>query len=400
MSLRSSVRAARAWSASSLLLTLIACAPPALSAAKRAGEATGERNGAERITFLAEGSGDPLAPAYNILGLFGDEIRQAASKMNWRGERLSEDTRYAVALTGVSWRGEWNRAKRFTPSAAPRREAWRAAQAGGQDKEAIALGLSLLLDPDPSQPTVDRAMLNWLEGEGVDIDRVALGILEAPPNLRALPAYQYAAADLLAVRATPRLLPFLMHLVNSDDVYLHARALLGLGITAYQPGRGTAGGGLEAIIHAPLNEYGLSAGERHLIAQEIAEAANSGQAQLRIAAALAASAISDENSLPLLQKLARDRAYVLIPARVDRAYGNRPRRILFPVRAAAAPGLARLNRRSDNAKPGDLVSGEFAGKTLDAARKGGQDITNTRPPFRRDIASRLEITALDDLFRL
>ena len=46
-----------------------------------------------------------------------------------------------------------------------------------------------------------EAALDILDAQGVEIDRVLLGILSAPERLRGLPAYAYAAADLLTYRA-------------------------------------------------------------------------------------------------------------------------------------------------------------------------------------------------------
>ena len=48
--------------------------------------------------------------------LYRDEMRKAPEKLKWRGERLSDDTLYAVALTGASWEPELG-----TPSAGPSR---------------------------------------------------------------------------------------------------------------------------------------------------------------------------------------------------------------------------------------------------------------------------------------
>src|SRR6185295_3684971 len=101
-------------------------------------------------------------------------------------------------------------------------------------RTAIAYALSLLLEPGTDPPTLHQEALRFLVQQGVEIERVMLGILQAPDRLRGLPRYVYAAADILAVRAVPRLLPFLMHLAQSDDVYLRSRAVMGLGVLAYR----------------------------------------------------------------------------------------------------------------------------------------------------------------------
>jgi len=413
-----------------------------------------------------------------IMALFGEEMQQAALKLKWRGERLTEDTVYAVALTGLSWEtawgkerpfslawGDWRKlagkrggrnaagvieearhryeahdcdgavvvassdfspeeigcdpvlkeavgqsllalgrpeqafpvfASPFDPSRGTgdvretdrrfREAAFEAARRANLTKEAVAFGLSLLLDPGQESAGVNQKALAYLESLGVEIDRVLLGILQAPERLRGIAAYVYPAADLLAYRASPRLLPFLLHLANSDDVHLRGRAVLGLGIMAYQARPGEPSDWAGRVVWSPLREYGLSVGERKLIAKEIREAADSDRYRLRVAAAQAAALVADDESLPLLQKLAKDRAYTLSPAERDK---RAPRRLVFPVREAAAAGLARYGIQVD---PG---GGEFAGKALDRARRGGDDQTNDRRNLRRDAACQIAITPLD-----
>ena len=397
----------------------------------------------------AEGKGS----SRSIINLFSDEIQQVTVKLKWRGERLTDDTLYAAALTGLSWEPSWGKEHLFslawgdlkkisnkkraknaqetisqvlrltslrqyqqaidaatatfsleeigcdvllkesigrsffamgqperafpifacpfdparTPDSLPatnrklRESAFETAQRAGLPRSAIAFALSLLLEPGNDMPQVHRDALQYLEAQGVDLDRVMLGILQAPERLRGLPRYYYAAADLLVARATPRLLPFLMHLAQSDDVYLRSRALLGLGVAGYRKRSGDPGRWSDNILPgANLREYGLSVGERKLIDREIKEAANDGSYRLRTAAALAAGLLGDEEYLPLLQKLSRDRAYVLSP--VPPRTKNPRRTILFPVRMASAAGLA---RHSVQFEPG---GGEMDKKALDTAK--------------------------------
>lgn len=66
------------------------------------------------------GSASPLSPQESVgkkrevSPLFRDEIAEAAQKMHWRGERLSDDTLYALAMTGVSWEIAWNHEHPFS----------------------------------------------------------------------------------------------------------------------------------------------------------------------------------------------------------------------------------------------------------------------------------------------
>ena len=133
-----------------------------------------------------------------------------------------------------------------------------AAQHAGLARETIAFALSLLLDPGSDSPHLHEAALAVLDKQGVDIDRVLLGILSAPEHLRGLPSYAYAASDLLAYRVSPRLIPVMLNLADSDDVHLRGRALLALGIVGYQARADDPKGWASQVALTPLREYGLS----------------------------------------------------------------------------------------------------------------------------------------------
>lgn len=428
---------------------------------------------------------DSKKSSRDVINLFSDEIQQAVVKMKWRGERLTDDTLYAVALTGVSWEpawgkdhlfsmawGDWKKVSRrrkdrdaeevieevrrltearqyqramdkatamfsleemscditlkdaigkcffamgqperaFPIWASPfdadkmpegaadanrrfREGAFEAATRAGLPRSAIAFALSLLLEPGTPDPTMNLNAMRYLEAQGVDIERVMLGILQAPERLRGLPHYYYAAADLLAPRATPRLLPFLMHLAQSDDDYLRSRALLGLGVAAYRKRMGEPANWSERVIWgANLREYGLSVGERKLVDREIKEAANDGNFRLRSAAALAAALMGEDEYLPLLQKLARDKAYILSP--LNSRAKNARRTLLFPVRLAAA---AALERYGVKVMP---EGGALEGKAIEAAKRGNQDVSNDRRGLRREVAGQVWISPLDPVMPL
>jgi hypothetical protein len=278
-----------------------------------------------------------------------------------------------------------------------REGAFEAAQQAGLQKEAVAFALSLLLEPGTPESGVNTPVLRYLEGAGVDMDRVLLGILQAPERLHGLPSYTYAAADLLTMRATPRLLPFFLHLAGTDDAYLHGRALVGMGVLAYRARRGDPSGWSDRIVMTPLREYGISTGQRKMIADEILKAARSDNYRLRASACLALALLGDDDNVPLLQKLASDKAYVLasnsgacvpVPAtkNVERDHA---RRLLFPVRMAAAAALARYGVAVE------AGGGELMGKELDQAKRGGQDVTNDRRSLRREIASQIVVSPID-----
>ena len=421
-------------------------------------------------------------PSQEIDRLFREDMKQASASLKWRGERLTEDTVYAVALSGLSWELAWSKEHLFSlgwgdgrkvptlnqrkgnyaaligeiqqyydrkdyrraiqiatanfsldqigcdvnlkepvgysllatgqpeqafpifsapfepvhtlPSVPDanrrfREAAFAAAERAGLRREAVAFAVSLTLEPGTDPPVVPTKQLQYLERIGVDVDRLLLGVLQSPERLRGLPGYYYAAADLLAYRAAPRLLPFLLHLANSDDTYLRSRALLGLGIIGYQARQGDPPGWSTAILSMPLREYSVSASERKLIDREIREGINSDKHRIRTAAATALALLGEEDSVPQLQKLIKDRAYLLSTPEPNAPDRGRTKRLLFPVRAAAAAGLARFGVRADSG------SGDFSGKELDKARRGNQDVTGDRRNLRHDVVSQILLSPLD-----
>ncbi len=439
---------------------------------------------------LSIGLGFGFAPTCRAAGrdtraavavMFRDEIEKAPTKLKWRGERLSDNTLYALALTGASWEPAWGKDPMFSLAwgdlrkepaidrqdrgnyietvrdvqrlydqkqyrqavqtalsnftldqigcdvllkepigmsfmalgqpeqafpifAAPfeprsqtdvaqlnrrfREAALNAAQHAGLSREAIAFALSLLLDPGADMQRLNFGALAMLDSQGVDIDRVLFGILEAPERLRGLPAYAYAAADLLAYRVSPRLVPVLLHLAEVDDCYLRGRALFALGIVGYHERSEEPKDWAAQISVVPLREYGLSAGQRKMIEKAVREGANSDKYRIRAAAALAIGLIGLDDAAPLLQKLARDREYLLSTPQ-GAPENSRIKRIEYPVRMAAALALARYGVKVD------VVGGDLDGKALDHARRGGQDATNDQRCLRRESASKIEVSPFD-----
>jgi hypothetical protein len=415
-----------------------------------------------------------------ITALFRDEIAQADQKMRWHGERLSDDTLYALAMTGISWEIAWNRDHPFSLTwgeygkaprlngqsgkndlefidevrrayerrdyrrvvdvasahftleqigceptlkedvgrsllamgqseqafpvfAAPctpnlsvvenarvnrrfREAALEAAQHAGLKREVVAFSLSLLLEPGPDMPNVDTARMKDIESMGIDIDRVLLGILQSPNRLRGLPAYTYAAADLLTYRASPSLLPVLARLAENEDVYLRSRAVTGLGILAYRARPNDPGDWAQRLIDVPLRETSVSASERKLIDRAVKEAVNSDRYRIRIAGIVALALMGEDDTATLLQRLAKDRTYILTAPNGER---DKTRRLLFPVWSAAAAGLNRFAMKEE------VDGGDLSGKDLEREKRGGRDETNDRRNLRRDIVSQLALSPFD-----
>ncbi len=424
---------------------------------------------------------EPDTKAREVTTLFRDEIALAEQKMHWRGERLSDDTLYALAVTGVSWEIAWNRehpfslawgdysrmprlngqsagkndsqfieevrrdyerhdyrravdtasshftleqigcettlkeavghslmamgqseqafpvfAAPFTPSLKGvetaranrrfREAALEAAQHAGLKREVVAFSLSLLLEPGMDAPGVDAERMKALARLGIDIDRILLGILQSPAKLRGLPAYTYAAADLLTYRASPRLLPFLTRLAGNDDVYLRSRAVTGLGILAYHIRPSDSGDWPRRLIDVPLRETSVSASERKLIDRAVKDALNSDRYRLRIAGIVALTLLGEEDSPLLLQRLTKDHTYILAAPNGER---DKTRHLFFPVWAAAAAGLSRYGAKLE------VGGGELSGKEMDREKRGGKDETNDRRNLRRDVVSQLMLSPFD-----
>ena len=108
-----------------------------------------------------------------------------------------------------------------------------------------------------------------------------------------------------------------------------------------------------------------------------------------LVSALALGLMGSNDALPLLQKLAKDRAYLLSPWSGGRTDG--PRHIRFPVREAAAAALTRYGVDVDTG------GGELSSRELFTARRGGQDVSNDRNHLRRDVVSALLIFPTDVL---
>ena len=112
--------------------------------------------------------------------------------------------------------------------------------------------------------------------------------------------------------------------------------------------------------------------------------------KVRAAAALSMSLIDAEDAPAILKKLSKDRAYLLTLGEAGH-FNSRVKRIQFPVRAAVAIALSRFNIEIETGE------GEFAGKLLDQAKRGGQDVSKEKTKLN---ASKTENPSLSPLERL
>ena len=312
--------------------------------------------------------------------LFRDEVVTAERKLRWSGPDLSDETLLAVAFSGLSWDPAsggialFKRAKNEISyaDASSRLKGFEEAKAAGRHKIAAPFALSLVLDPGRLEHSAWQTAFEYLDQYDTDFDGALVGILQAPDKLPLLPDYLYSAMDSLVLRSSPRLIPLFITLAGSEDAYLRSRAVAGIGIAAYEarPGVEPAYPGLPLT----LKESSISAAQRRLIAEIMQRAAEDASYRVRAAAALALGLAGDESDLPLLEKLAKDRAYILLAT-----HTKGERRVVVPVRAQAALSLARYGKRIASGE--EVLSGEALKKTL----RGGRDVTRDQSGIRRHL---------------
>ncbi len=267
-----------------------------------------------------------------------------------------------------------------------REQALEAAARAGLKREMAVISISLLLEPGEDGAGVDASRVNSLEKMGVDIDRLILGILECPERLRGLPAYTYVAADLLAWRASPRLFPVLLRLSQSPDPYLRSRAVLGLGITAYQHRAADPTNWLQKVLTFPLLDRGVSSSQRKLLDKELKDALTNDHYRVRVAGIIALSLIGDEQESAAMERLMKDRTYVLLAPNGE---NDKIRHLFFPIRSAASAGLSRFGTE---VAPG---GGRLSGRELEKEKRGGKDATHDSRGLRKEVVSQLQLSPLD-----
>lgn len=348
-------------------------------------------------------AGATTASALDLNMLYRSEIVNAAARIKWNGPALSDETTLALVACGVSWQpGGLFRSHKHEWQYAPepeRVEAYRSARLDQRERDAVPFGLSVLLEPDGDSRGWHEAATHLFR-LGEDLDRVLVGILNAPDRLRALPAMRYAAADLLVLRANPRLLTLLLTLAESSDRYLRSRAVAALGVIAYRsdglanclwalgaPLTGyyiEMGSTVSTTSRAALRVNGISAVQQRMLADVFRRAAEDKNYHVRAAAALALGLAGNEDDIPQLQKLAKDHAYI---RRQDSGPKGRVQ-ITFPVRDQAAQSLARFGRSVE------IGSGVYEPKQIGKATRGGQDVTKDHSDIHPDLHSGVRFTEL------
>jgi hypothetical protein len=220
-----------------------------------------------------------------------------------------------------------------------RKLAYQAAVQSGHSRFAVSLGLSLVLQPQPvtipAVPRLPETVVSYLKEQGVDLERIALGILETPTGLRHMDYYTYAAADLICLKPTPDLLPVLFSMLHTGDTYLRARAIVALGSVDYRAAR-SGDDWTSNILPGNRTEYGLSADQQSSIQSTARDFLKDSNWRLRAAGCLALAFIGGSENHRLLETMVNDRAYVLSPP--DR---SGMRWLAFPVRVAADMALTR-----------------------------------------------------------
>ncbi len=326
-------------------------------------------------------------PAFSldIVRTFRPDILDAHIRIAWRGGGLTEETRLAVAATGLCWDSTHHGKpvfmndprlghKVYTP--APERASAFAAVRNGNERLAIAFALSLALDPPPGDLAAWKSAFDFLARDPVGFDRVILGILLAPRELKPLSRLEYAAVDLLVHRSSVSTLPALLALAESSDRYLRGRALIGLGMVAFRDE------GLRPLpgLLAKPEVSSISAVQRQRIRDVVKQGTSDKNYRTRIGAALALGLMGEEGARADLERLAKDPAYLLRPEP-----GSERFRVVYPVRVAACAALSRFGVA---AEPG---GGVFDKKALRGATRGGSNKTNDYGDVRRDIVSRVPL---------
>ncbi len=330
-----------------------------------------------------------VATADDGTALFRTEIIDAPLKLHWKGPALSDETRFAVAASGLSWlpvsdgtplyRSE-KKVLRYEDGNA-RLSGFQKARQAKERKEAFAFALSLVLDPPNYDNVAWVQAFEYLRAYDADFDKALIGVLQAPEKLPVLPAYQHAVMDALVHRASPRLLPLFLNLAEAKDPFLRSRAIVGLGVVGYRARAGASDSIPEFKV--VLHENGISAVQQRLISQTITRAAQDSNFRVRAAAALALGLTGDEEDLAVLKKLAKDKAYIVL-ATPDKS----TREIVYPVRYQAARSLARFRQEEE-----EDAHGTYSGKALGKATRGGQDITKEASGAHHEPATRILVTS-------
>ncbi len=315
----------------------------------------------------------------DLIKLLRDETARAPQNLKWRGPQLEDETRFAVAASGLTWNPTLGnttllvsdkKGVRYTDSAT-RIKGFQSAKSADAAREKFAFALSIVLTPIESGESATHEAMTFLHSHSEAYDRALLGILQAPEKLPLLSEYLYSAADLLVHRAGMKLFPVFLTLADSRDSYLKSRGIAALGVLAYST---TSGKPEDYVIDVNLRENGMSAVQRKLISQVLDKAAEDRSYRVRAATAYANGLIGNSDALVELEKLAKDRAYVVVDVP-----DKQTKTVVFPVRHEAAMALRRLGRSFTE------ESGTYRGKELNRVLKGMKDTTVDTSEMRKGL---------------
>ncbi len=265
--------------------------------------------------------------------------------------------------------------------------AYQAAVKSGHIRSAISFGLSLVLQPKPvtlpAVPRLPQDVVSFLRDQGIDLERVALGILETPTGLRHMDYYTYAAADLICLKPTPDLLPVLFSMLHTGDTYLRARGIVALGSVDYHPTTRGDNWTRNILPDRQVN-YGLSADQQNAIESTARQFLRDSNWRLRAAGCLALAFIGGDENHRLLDTMVNDKAYVLGPP--DR---SGMRWLTFPVRVAADTALTRWQ---EQVTPG---GGMVDRNSLARETRGCTNVTGDTSGLRGTFASVIAVSPAD-----
>ncbi len=324
-----------------------------------------------------------------LAALYQNEMAQAVRDLNWKGPKLSDNTLLAVCACGVSWMPKWQspplfegKGKRMRYADAKGRLAgYLAATQSDNQKLAVPYALSLALDPDDLGRPLWSSIHAYLGRFDDDYDDVLVGIEEAPRDLPILSLYQYAAADLLVWRASPRLIPFLLTMASSGDAYLRSRAIAALGVAAYDPSTSSA---QEVLGILKLKAGSISANQRRMVTYTLRRAVTDDNYRVRAAAAFALGLAGGQEDIALLKMLGKDRAYTVHPVDAD---SGTQWDYDFPVRREAYSALSRLGEPLVRFDLGTTTEPHEVPRMVKGCRNVTRDMSGMRKDEIRNVPS-------------
>ena len=102
---------------------------------------------------------DSKKSARDVANLFSEEIQQVVVKLKWRGERLTDDTLYAAALTGLSWETAWGKDHLFSLAWGDLKKLTKGRRK--ENREALIENVQRLTEERQYQRAIDLAASNF-----------------------------------------------------------------------------------------------------------------------------------------------------------------------------------------------------------------------------------------------